>query len=549
MANSSALSAFLCMSSCLFTNAKVFTGRSETEFATAFAINNGKVTWVGNDAQARQQSADQRVDLQGKTVVPGFIDVHTHPTFLSQIVDAVPCTVPLVEDIPGLIAALKKHPKAGLGPNDWIEGWGYDESKLKEGRTPTRHDLDLVSTTQPVYVGRSDCHSGICNTRALELAGITQATPDPMGGHFGRDAEGIPNGVLTELAANSVVQRAKAVLDYQQAVNSLARTSQRFSERGIVAVTDMMAFTQPFHHLDVYRDAAKAGFVQQAALYFSWEPCKGDLLAGLQAAQKDGRVKIAGIKLFADGSISGKTAWCSCAYKHTGSLFGMSLLTSAALQQAYEWSVANGAQMAVHAMGDAALQLVIDFFADKQPWLPGGVPSVRLEHATLLKPAQIAQMNAMPMQWGVATQIIFMFAEYEAYTENLVDSEFEQSYALKTFYDQIEHVALSSDAPATTWADPDNVFVSIQAAVQRRAYNGAPIVDSQALTVPQAVLLYTARAAKLSPFDGQLGQITPGFEASFAVLDRDIFTVPFAEIGALRVNATWVAGERVYSRS
>ena len=537
------------MSSCLFTNAKVFTGRSETEFVSAFTVQDGKISWIGNVGDAQQPVADQQVDLQGQTVLPGFIDVHTHPTFLSQIVDAVPCTVPLVEDIPGLIAALKNHPKAGLGPNDWIEGWGYDESKLKEGRTPTRHDLDLVSTTQPVYVGRSDCHSGICNTRALEIAGIGKDTPDPIGGHFGRDADGTPNGVLTELAANSVVQRAKAVLDYAQAVGSLARTSQRFSERGIVAVTDMMAFTQPFHHLDVYRDAAQAGFKQQAALYFSWEPCKGDLLAGLQAAQKGGRVKIAGIKLFADGSISGKTAWCSCAYKHTGSLFGMSLLSSAALEQAYEWSVANGAQMAVHAMGDAALQLVIDFFADKQPWLPGGIPSVRLEHATLLKPAQIAQMNAMPMQWGVATQIIFMFAEYDAYTENLVDSEFDQSYALKTFYQELEHVALSSDAPATTWADPDNVFVSIQAAVQRRAYNGAPIVDSQALTVPQAVLLYTARAAKLSPFDGQLGQIAPGFEASFAVLEQDIFSVSAAAIGSLRVAATWVAGEQVYQAS
>ena len=110
-------------------------------------------------------------------------------------------------------------------------------------------------------------------------------------------------------------------------------------------------------------------------------------------------------------------------------------------------------------------------------------------------------------------------------------------------------MALSSDAPATTWADPDNVFVSIQAAVQRRAYNGAPIVDSQALSVPQAVLLYTARAAKLSPFDGQLGQIAPGFEASFAVLEQDIFSVPAAAIGSLRVAATWVAGEQVYQAS
>ena len=106
------------MPTCLFTNAKVFTGRSETEFVSAFTVQDGKISWIGSAGDAQQPVADQQVDLQGQTVLPGFIDVHTHPTFLSQIVDAVPCTVPLVEDIPGLIAALKNHPKAGLGPND-----------------------------------------------------------------------------------------------------------------------------------------------------------------------------------------------------------------------------------------------------------------------------------------------------------------------------------------------------------------------------------------------------------------------------------------------
>ena len=115
-----------------------------------------------------------------------------------MIVNSVPCTVPVVTNIPEMIGALKKHPNFGKGPKDWIEGFGYDESKLAEHRTPTTEDLDKVSTTQPVYVLRSDCHSGICNSRALQIAGITKDTQDPPGAHFGRYANGQPNGVLRE---------------------------------------------------------------------------------------------------------------------------------------------------------------------------------------------------------------------------------------------------------------------------------------------------------------------------------------------------------------
>ena len=168
----------------VFINGKIFTARDENEFVSAFAVRDGEITRVGDGTD---MSGAEVVDLGGRTVVPGFIDVHTHPTYIAMTRNAVPCTFPVVNSIPELIEALKKHPNYGKGDDLWIEGFGYDESKLVERRTPTRHDLDKVSTTQPVYVMRSDCHSGICNTRALELAGITRDTPDPEGGRFGRD--------------------------------------------------------------------------------------------------------------------------------------------------------------------------------------------------------------------------------------------------------------------------------------------------------------------------------------------------------------------------
>ncbi len=190
-----------------YTADAIFTGEDETSFVTAFAVRDGEFSWVGSATEVPADADPVRLD---GPVLPGLLDVHTHATYVAMLVNSVPCTVPVVVDIPSLIEALRNHPDVGAGPDAWIEGWGYDESKLAEGRTPTRHDLDRVSTEQPVYVLRSDCHSGICNTRALELAGITADTPDPQGAAFGREADGrTPNGVLTEHHANQAVMQAK----------------------------------------------------------------------------------------------------------------------------------------------------------------------------------------------------------------------------------------------------------------------------------------------------------------------------------------------------
>jgi predicted amidohydrolase YtcJ len=526
-----------------FINGKIFTARNEQEFVTAFKVAGGKITWTGDQNEIDDNGA---IDLEGRTVLPGFIDIHTHPAYVAMIVNSVPCTVPVVTNIPEMIEALKRHPNFGRGPNDWIDGFGYDESKLAEHRTPTAADLDQVSTAQPVYVLRSDCHSGICNTRALQIAGITKETPDPEGAHFGRLENGAPNGVLEEHGANDAVLRVKTVADYPTKVSAIAAIARHYNERGIVALTDMMSVTTPFHDLQVYRDAQKQGLRQQTALYFNWLGLNDKPIPDLTDDDRKGRTRFAGVKLFADGSVSGKTAWMCEPYRNSG--HGYSTLTEADLESAYEWTRRNRVQLAIHAMGDRALQRIIDFFAGKEPWLGQDIPSVRLEHATFLNDRQISQMNNSRMIFGVATQIIFFFAEHDSYSENLTDDVYRRSYPLRTFYENIHHLGLSSDAPATTWADPDNVFVSLKAAVVRRAYNGADIVSEQALTIPQAVMLYTSRPATMAPFAGRLGQLAEGFDASFIVLDRDIFTIDANEIDRTAVLQTWIDGEKVYER-
>jgi predicted amidohydrolase YtcJ len=528
-----------------FINGKVFTARNEAEFVSAFRIGDGKITGIGKSSAV---NGGDTIDLKGRTVLPGFIDAHTHPPLVAMTIRAVPCTAPFVNNIPGMITALKQHPNYGKGDTEWIEGWGYDESRLAEHRTPTTRDLDKVSTTQPVYVLRSDCHSGICNTRALRLAGITRDTPDPPAARFGRYENGEPNGVLQEFAAKDAVLRAKTVPGYPAKVREIAATGAHYNERGIVAVSDMLASTTPFNDLQLYRDAEKQGLKQQAPLYFEWTALKRNMIPDLTNDQRTGRMKFAGLKLFADGSISNRTAWVNEPYRNSDER-GVSLLPKDDLAGACEWASRNRIQLAIHAMGDNAIQNVIDFFAGEAPWMASGIPSVRLEHISLLSEAQAQQMKDSKMLFGATTQIIFLFAEYDSYSANLRDRQLRCVYPVKMFYRNIDRLAMSSDAPATTWADPDDVFVSLKAAVTRKAYNSANIGPEQAITLPQAILLYTAKAATVAPYDGLLGQIAPGFEASFVVLDRDIFTIKPDDIDKAVVVETWIAGEKVFERS
>ena len=172
------------MTSQLYVNAKVFTGRSEDDFASAFRITDGVFSWVGDRADVAGGPA---VDLQGSTVVPGFLDVHTHPAFMSTLVNSVMCLPPAVSSLAGLLDTLRTHPNLGRGRGCLDRGIWVRRVEIPEGRGPTADDLDQVSTTQPVFVQRCDGHSSVCNRRAFELAGITDRTPDPPGARYGRD--------------------------------------------------------------------------------------------------------------------------------------------------------------------------------------------------------------------------------------------------------------------------------------------------------------------------------------------------------------------------
>ncbi|MEU6644670.1 amidohydrolase [Saccharomonospora sp. NPDC046836] len=523
----------------LFVNAKVFTGRGETDFASAFRITDGSFSWVGDQSRVRDEPA---VDLAGRTVLPGLLDVHTHPAALATLMDAVDCLPPKVTSLAQLLDQLRAHRNVGAGVDQWIVGRGYDDARFPERRPPTARDLDQVSTRQPVIVKRCDGHTAVCNTRALELAGITSATPDPAGGRFERDEQGFPNGILTELAAVRAVEGLLPTLGRDELADRLAGLNERFLSRGIVGLCDLRASTLP-DPLWTFRAARQRGLRPRCTLYLEWEPDRPP--AELSDADRSGQVRIGGLKLFMDGAYSNRTAWVNDPYPDSCE-HGIRTLSDAQARAAVDWARRNQVQVAVHAMGDRALEHVVELFGADEPWLADR-PAIRLEHATLVSAELIERVNSARMSFGIATHTIFLYAEYDSYRANLSAEQARIAYPIHSLYHSVRPLALASDCPATAWSDADNVFVSVKAAVLRRAHNGADIGQAEAITVPQALSLYTGRARQIAPL-GQVGLIAPGYDGSFVVLDRDVFTIAHEDIDRVQVDETWIGGSQVYSR-
>ncbi|CCK82700.1 Amidohydrolase family protein [Lactobacillus equicursoris 66c] len=517
-----------------FINGKIFLGTSETAFADSLTVVDGKIA-----PDNAVSEPDEVIDLHGATVVPGLIDNHTHPKYIADALHGAACTPPLVNSIPEMQEALRHTPEYGKGADVWIEGWGFDESKLAEHRSPNRDDLDQVSTTQPIFLYRSDCHSSVGNSRALELAGIDENTPDPAGGKIEKDENGRPTGFMREVAASQLLIRAKSALSYENDVNNLVNSSEHYLENGIVAIGEMMGRLHPYASLKLYQDAYKAGFKPKSAIYYVADEVDGPL----EIAQTD-RLRVAGLKVFMDGSISGETAYMKAGFPSGKK--GVCLTSQARLKEIIDYARANHLQVAVHAMGDEAVQNVIDVCQDLDPWLDG-MPSVRIEHASLISDQMFEQLKKAKIGLGISTQSIFFFAEEDSYRQFLSKNQLKLAYRIKTMEKEAPIVSLSSDAPCTPWAEPDSPFYGMYAAVTRKTAGGGTINADEAISLPQALLAYTRDAAIMGGFT-QNGTLEAGKDADFVVLNKDLFSQKADDLTAVHADQTWIGGELVYQR-
>ncbi|WP_144547999.1 amidohydrolase [Bacillus sp. X1(2014)] len=524
---------------CTYINGKIFTANQEKPYADAMVVRDGKVAWIGCQADLEKIDGDY-IDLQGQRVLPGLIDAHLHPLYLANASKQIACTPPLVNSIKDLIKQVRSL-RGAQGKDQWVEGWGYDEGKLLERRSPTRWDLDQAAVDVPVIITRTCAHIVVVNSKALELAGISKETPDMPGGQIDRDKDGEPTGVLRE-NAKDLVTRIMPVKTLEENAELLAELSDVLLAHGITAITDAMGRTEPTDYLEMYKDAVQKGLKQRTVLYYIWEDLKKQSMLEKEKTNLENQIHIGGVKLFSDGSVSGQTAWVNPPFLGDGENYGIQMTTQEELLAAAEAAKQNNVQLVVHAMGEQAIDLIVNTFYGKKGWLQDA-PSIRIEHAAM--PTQQALQRAAETGIAFVTQPIFLFAEIESYHNNLGAERTKKTYPVKSMLAAGIKVAFSSDAPATAWADPVNPFVGIKAAVTRLAYDGTDTGQKQTVDVETAINLYTRAAQEITRIP-KVGQLAPGYHADFIILDQDIFEVDQEKIDEIQVIETFMGGNLVY---
>ncbi|GMA40574.1 hypothetical protein GCM10025883_26190 [Mobilicoccus caccae] len=520
-----------------YTNAKVFTGSGPEDFVSAFTIEDGVFTWTG---ESEDVTATDAVDLGGATVLPGLLDVHTHPIFMATLADSMTLLQPEVTSLESMLDALRRHPDLGAGPQAWVMGFGYNEAKYPDG-APDRHALDRVSTEQPVFARRADGHTAVCNTFALDLAGITRDTPDPAGGRIVRDASGEPTGVLEETSAVDLVYRVKPAPDSAEIARRLAGLSEHFLEFGLVAVDDLYGnfVDEP---LAVTRAAVDQGYRPQSSVFLVWGH---DALPALTDADRTGQARVGGSQ-----GVPGR----GLQQPHRLGRMRLPRLRGPRDHHDHRRGVAQRRGLGAgerRADGRARHGRPRDQPPDRPLRRRGAVargpPLDPVRPLDPVHPRHDARVIEARMRFGVISHSVFFYAEYDSYETSLGEEQFAIAYPLRTMYENLPDVAIASDSPATAWADCDNPFISVMAAVCRRAYNGADINQAEAISVGQALELYTGRAARITGNRG-VGLVAPGYEGNFVVLDRDVFTIEESTIDQTRVMRTYLRGELAFSR-
>ncbi|GAA3651034.1 amidohydrolase [Nocardioides ginsengisoli] len=483
-------------------------------------------------------------ELDG-VLLPGFVDPHAHPLMYGQLMTWVDCGPDRAGSIPEIVALLRQA-AASAPAGRPIRGYGYEHSNLVEMRHPHRRELDEVATDREVYLMNASGHGGVVNSHTLAINGVTRDTPDPAGGTFFRDADGDLTGELSDAACNILTgvvgvkvghHGPNFHLDDEPAEHErqLAVAQERFLAGGVTTIGDAQVSRREF---DMYLRLAEKGELKtRVSMYFLSHLLDQALETGMHGAFGNARLSFAGIKLYADGTLGGWTAYFPDGYVgdpcRTGQLYHEPAEYAALIARAH----AAGLQTATHAQSPTAIQMVVDAIAAAQEAHPRADARHRIEHCGLPTHDQIkafAELGIMPVNqpqhyynWG------------EGVTE-AIGTPGERFNPLGEFVAQGVPVTLSSDAPV---AEP-LPLEAIQTAVTRVTRRGHRLGGDELLVdLPTAIAAHTLNGARALGREHELGSITPGKRADLVLLAQHPADVPADRIAAIDVLETWVDGD------
>jgi predicted amidohydrolase YtcJ len=526
----------------IITNAKVWTVDKAHPTAQAVAILGDRIVAVGSNADVNVwRGHDTKViDASGKLLLPGFNDAHVH--FVSgglqlesvQLNDATSKQ----EFVRRIAAQAKKTPKG-----EWIQGGDWDETKWSPLSLPTKELIDPVTPDNPVFVSRYDGHSALANSAALRLAGITSQTPDPPGGVIVRDAQGNPTGDLKD-AATDIVFKVIPPLSHEQRLRAVRRALEYAASVGVTSVQNM---DPDYADIAAYAELLQNGELT-TRIYATplIDQVDDQVKIGIRHAFGGPFLRIGAVKAFADGSLGSRTAYFFEPFSDepgNHGLLGEEMQPLSLMRDRMMKADAAGLQICTHAIGDQAISIILDLYADIVKAHGQMDRRLRIEHAQHMAAKdfdRFAQLNV------IASVQPYHAIDDGRWAEGYIGHDrASRTYAFRTFLNHGVHLAFGTDWDVA----PLNPLSTIYAAVTRATLDGKNPngwFPEQKLTVAEAVEAYTMGSAYAEFQESVKGSITPGKLADMVVLSDDIFSIDPAKIRDVKVLKTVVGGKIVW---
>lgn len=528
-------------------NANVITVDEENSHVEAFAVKNDRFIAVGTKSQINKLigNATTVIDVEGKTVAPGFIDAHLHPGPVYPVssrlgkVDLSPASVKSMVE---LISALREKAKA-TPKGQWVFGFRYQDTKL--GRHPTRRDLDKASTEHPISIRHSSGHVSVVNSLALKNAKITKDTPDPPGGAFDRDENGTPNGICRE-GAGSLARRGSPPppsATKEEKLEGYHLCFENYLSKGITSIGDAgtSGSGTPF-----YQELVKSG----APMVRINSMLGSRYLSALKDLHLAGRfgdewLRLGTIKFFHGNSLSGRTCWLYEPYNMINpktdkkDYYGIPPGRSQQELDKLVWEIHEaGFQIACHSNGDREIDMVLDAVEKALRKLPRADHRHRIEHCSVVNQKILDRVKKL----GVVLALHSYVYEHGDKMEDYGSKRWSMMHANRSALEMGIPVAGNSDSPVSA-ADP---LLRIQSMVTRKTAEGKVYGPEQKVSVEAAIRIWTMGGAYASFEENIKGSIEVGKLADFVVLSRDPTEVPPDTIKDIEVEKTYVGGEPAF---
>ena len=515
-------------------NGRILTMGAREPEVQALALAGARVFAVGTSAEmlGLAGSGTRRFDLGGKCVTPGFNDAHSHP--LDSGV-ALLTQVSLEMDSIEAIQAAIRTKAAATPPGEWVVGFLYDDTKTP--RPLERADLDAAAPGHPVVVQHRGGHTAFVNSRALAAVRVGEDTPDPPHGSYFRDAAGHHNGRVAENAVDAILQLAIKPPSREDYRKGAALISKRFASRGITSACEADGNPQL---LQGYQDARDAGeLMGRFYVHMDYAALDQMIAAGVHTGFGDEWVRIGAVKLFADGSISERTALLSAPYAGLGDFRGISRASRDALYEQARKAYLAGWQVGTHANGDVAIDTILGIYEQLQREIPRRDPRLRIEHCTLVTPELVRRIKSA----GVIPLPFAGYVYFHGEKMHFYGSErLEHMFAMRDFIDAGIRAAPGSDYTAS----PAEPMLWLRSEVTRTDANGRSWGANQRISVREAIYCSTVNGAYATFEEGIKGTLEPGRLADLVVWDHDLTTIDPANFMSVTAERTMLGGRWVY---